>query len=232
MRTRQMALLLCLLITASAVQAHEDMSLFHAFTLEAAAGDNRDSDSMSEWDLSGWIGGDDNKLWVKSEGKKVSGTTGQSELWALYSRNIDTFWDAQIGLRDDYRPESTSYLVLGLMGLAPYYFETEAHLFFSQDGDISLRVHEENDFLITQKWILQPWVELNLFAQDVHELDTGSGLSDASIGLQLRYEITRKFAPYLAVSYEKLYGETADIAVAYGENRSDSSVTVGFRVMF
>ena len=207
-------------------------NVFHAFTLEAATGENRDQDSISEWDLSGWIGGDDNKLWLKSEGEKVSGSTEQSELWALYSRNIDTFWDAQIGLRDDNRSESTSYLVVGLMGLAPYYFETEAHLFVSQDGDISLRVREENDFLMTQKFIFQPWVELNLFAQDVHELDAGSGLSDASIGLQLRYEITRKFSPYLEVSYEKLYGETADIAVTAGENRSDSTVTAGFRVIF
>lgn len=207
-------------------------NVFHAFTLEAAAGENRDQDTVSKWDLDGWIGGDINKIWIKSEGEKVSGNTEQTELWALYSRNIDTFWDAQVGLRDDSRPESISYLVVGLIGLAPYYFETEAHLFVSQDGDISLRMREENDFLMTQKFIFQPWVELNLFAQDVHELDTGSGLSDASIGLQLRYEVTRKFAPYLEMSYEKRYGKTADIAVAAGENRSDSIATAGFRVIF
>ena len=222
----------CMMTSAAFASDKHGGNVFHAFTLEAAGGENRDQNSLSEWDLNGWIGGDNNKLWLKSEGEKVSGTTEQSELWALYSRNIDTFWDVQIGLRDDYRPESTSYLVVGLMGLAPHYFETEAHLFVSQDGDISLRVREENDFLITQKFIFQPWVELNLFAQEVHELDTGSGLSDASIGLQLRYEITRKFAPYLEVSYEKLYGETADMAVAAGKNRSDSALTAGFRVIF
>ena len=207
-------------------------NIFHAFTLEAATGNNNDQDSVGEWDLDGWVGGDTHKLWLKSEGEKISDTTEQAETWALYSRNIDTFWDAQIGLRDDMRPESTSYVVLGVMGLAPYYFETEAHLFVSQDGDISFRLREENDFLLTQKWVMKPWLEFNLFAQDVEELDTGSGLSDAAIGLQLRYEITRKFAPYLEVSYKKLFGETADIVVASGKERSDSAITAGFRMMF
>lgn len=226
-------LILAMVLSSMAFASdQQDGNSFHAFKLEAAAGDNRDDDAVSEWDLDGWAGGDNHKLWIKAQGHQEDHETVNSELWLMYSRNVATFWDAQIGVRDDYRPESTSYLVIGLMGLAPYYFETEAHLFVSQDGDVSLRIREENDFLITQKWILQPWVEVNVFAQDVDELDTGSGLSEAAIGLQLRYEITRKFAPYLELSYEKLYGDTADMAVAAGENRSDSVVTVGLRLMF
>ena len=158
--------------------------------------------------------------------------TEQSETWALYSYNLATFWDAQAGIRYDNQPESTNYVVAGLTGLAPYYFETEAHLFVSEEGDFSFRLREENDFLLTQKLILQPYLELNVYAQDVKELEVGSGLSDVSLGLQLRYEITRKIAPYVEVSYGRLFGDTADYANSNGEDRNDSSVTAGIRLMF
>lgn len=234
MFTKQVLAFFNMMLLASlsfAAGEHEE-EVFHAFTLEASAGENRDNASLRSWDLDGWIGTDDNKLWIKSEGFEADHQTESSENWLLYSRNVATFWDAQIGVRDDNRPESTSYFVAGINGLAPYYFETQAHLFVSQEGDVSLRIREENDFLFTQKLILQPYVEVNIFAQDVKELDVGSGLSEASIGMQLRYEITRKFAPYLEISYEKLYGGTADIAITNGEDRSDNTVTAGFRLMF
>jgi copper resistance protein B len=234
MFTKQVLIFVNMMLLASLSMAsgEHEAAVFHAATLEVSGGENRDNESWRDWDLDGWIGTDNHKLWIKSEGHEVDHQTESSENWLLYSHNVATFWDAQIGLRDDSRPESTSYLVAGFNGLAPYYFETQAHVFVSQKGDVSFRVREENDFLFTQKLIFQPYVEVNIFAQEVKELNTGSGLSEASIGLQLRYEITRKFAPYLEVSYEKLYGDTADIAVAAGENRSDSAVTAGFRVMF
>lgn len=240
MFTRRFSLLLkssLLLLSALAFSpvshAHDyDASVFHAFRLEMDAGEDRENQSVSNWNLDGWIGGDDNKLWLKSVGDVVNHHTETSENWALYSRNIATFWDMQAGLRYDDHPESTSYFVAGFTGLAPYHFETEAHIFSSDDGDVSFRLREENDFLFTQKLILQPFLVLNVYAQDVKALDVGAGLSDASIGLQLRYEITRKFAPYIEVSYDSLYGDTADIADAKGEHTSSSAITVGMRVMF
>ena len=229
---RSIALLLGFIALSPVVYAHDGAPLFHAFRLELDAGENRDNESISSWNLDGWVGGDDNKLWLKSEGAVAGHNTQTSENWAMYSRNVATFWDAQAGVRYDNRPESTSYFVAGVTGLAPYHFETEAHFFASEDGDVSFRLREENDFLLTQKIILQPYLEFNVFAQDVKDLDMGSGLSDASAGLQLRYEITRKFAPYIEVSYESLFGETADIADAKGEHTSDSTITAGIRFMF
>ena len=210
----------------------EEPQVFHALRLELDAGESRNNESVSSWNLDSWIGGDDNKLWLKSEGEVVSGDTEHSENWAMYSRNIGTFWDAQAGLRYDNKPESVTYFVAGFTGLAPYHFETEAHLFVSDEGDVSFRLREENDFLLTQKLILQPYLELNAYAQDVKALDVGSGLSDAKIGLQLRYEITRKFAPYIEVSYGTLLGETADIADRNSKHQSDSTITAGVRLMF
>ncbi|HSC76287.1 MAG TPA: copper resistance protein B [Pseudomonadales bacterium] len=234
MLTRQsISLLVSILMLSPVVSAHDhDATIFHAVRLEMDAGESRDNESVANWDLDGWIGGDDNKLWLKSEGAVVGHNTQTSEHWAMYSRNIDTFWDMQAGVRYDNKPESTSYFVAGFTGLAPYHFETEAHLFASDDGDVSFRLREENDFLFTQKLILQPFLELNIYAQDVKELDVGSGLSNANIGLQLRYEITRKFAPYIEVSYDSLYGGTADMADAKGEHTSDSAIVAGVRFMF
>jgi copper resistance protein B len=150
----------------------------------------------------------------------------------MYSRHVARFWDAQVGVRHDNKPASTGYVVAGVSGLAPYYFETEAHVFVSEDGDVSFRLRQENDFLFTQKLILQPYLELNVYAQDVKELEVGSGLSDVSIGLQLRYEITRKIAPYIEVSYESVFSDTADIADAKGEHTSGSAINAGIRLMF
>lgn len=227
-----LCVVLLLLAISPASYAHGDKPLFHAFRLELDAGENRNNESVANWNLDGWFGGDDNKLWLKSEGAVVGHNTQTSESWALYSRNIATFWDAQAGIRYDNKPESTGYFVAGFTGLAPYYFETEAHIFASEEGDVSFRLHTETDFLFTQKLILQPFLELNVFAQDVKELDVGSGMADANIGLQLRYEITRKVAPYIEVSYESLFGDTADIADANGEHASDSTITAGIRLMF
>src|SRR5690606_23382107 len=144
---------------------------------------------------------DEYKLWIKSEGERNDGKMESAEFWAMYSRNISTCWDAQAGIGYDNKPKSTTYLTMGFDGLAPYWFETEAHLFVGQHGDVTARLHGENDFLITQKLILQPYAEINLAAQDIHEQDIGAGITDGQIGLQTRYEFTKKFAPYVDVHY-------------------------------
>lgn len=205
--------------------------IFHMFRLEADTGTGS-GDTISTWDFDGWVGTDENKLHLKSEGEAEDGDVHDAEFWAMYSRNIDTFWDAQVGVRYDSEPRSTSYLVAGFEGLAPQFFEMEAHVFVSADGDISVRLRQEKDFLLTQRLIVQPYLEANLFVQNVPELEKGSGLSDGEVGVQLRYEITRKFAPYVDVRYERKFGNTASIAIAGGEDRDAVIGSVGIRLMF
>lgn len=217
-------------MTQAEMDQHEE-SFFHAFRLEANYGVGQ-NDPVASWDFRGWLGGDINKIWLRSEGESTSGKTEQAEFWALYSRNIATFWDAQAGVRYDAEPKGTAYLAMGFTGLAKYFFETEAHLFVSDKGDVSARLREENDFLLTQRLILQPYAEINLFAQDVPEQDVGAGLSSGEIGLQTRYEITRKFAPYFDVRYERKFGETSTIAQSNGEDNNDFIASVGLRLMF
>lgn len=222
-------------ITAFAIEGHPadaHPSLFHAIRLETDVGASRDG-TLTTWDLDGWVGGDYNKLWLKSEGEVLEGKTPErTEYWAMYSRNIAEFWDTQIGIRYNDQPNSTSYLVAGFEGLAPYLFETEAHLFVSDDGDVSARIRQENDLLITQKLIAQPYVEVNFSAQDIPEQEIGSGLTSGEFGIQTRYEITRKFAPYVDVRYERKFGETSAIARKDSENRDDVIASIGLRLMF
>jgi copper resistance protein B len=236
MRTKSLLMAVAMatlpLPVSAAEEAHADHpTIFHAFKLETDIGDNREG-TIASWDFDGWVGSDYNKLWLKSEGEHVEGDTHEAEFWAMYSRNVAEFWDAQVGLRHDTQPRSTSYVVVGFNGLAPYFFETEAHLFISDDGDVSARIRQENDLLLTQRLVLQPYGEINLFAQDVPELDTGAGLATGEIGLQTRYEITRKFAPYIDLRYERKFGETSSIARSEGEHRDDFIASAGLWLMF
>lgn len=209
-----------------------DSRIFHAIRLETDIGASRNG-TLSTWDLNGWMGGDINKLWIKSEGESLEGNTPEkAEYWAMYSRNITTFWDGQIGIRYDEQPNSTSYMVVGFQGLAPYLFETEAHLFVSEDGDVIARLRQENDLLITQKLITQPYFEVNFSAQDVPEQEIGAGLTSGEFGIQTRYEITRKFAPYIDLRYERKFGETSTIVKQQSEDRDDVIASIGLRFLF
>jgi copper resistance protein B len=216
------------------VHADEDHvghpTVFHAFQLEADVGEN--GETIATWDLDGWAGTDFNKLWLKSEGEKAGGNWSNAEFWTMYSRNIAEFWDAQIGLRYDVEPQSRSYLTVGLTGLAKYFFETQLHLFYSDEGILSARLRQEHDLLITQRLILQPYLELNLFAQDDHDLNTGAGFSDGDLGLQGRYEISRTFAPYVDFRYERQFGETSQLRRNEGEDVEQFIVSGGIRLLF
>lgn len=205
--------------------------IFHSFRLEADTGTGPEG-AVSSADLSGWIGTDEDKLWIKAEFERSGGELEQSEIWAMYSRNVAEFWDVQVGVRHDFGPSSVTYAVIGIEGLAPYFFETEAHMFVSEKGDLSFRFRREHDLLLTQRLILQPYAELNLQAQDVPEQEVAAGLSGVEVGIQTRYEIDRDFAPYLDVRYEVLPGETGRIAKEDGGSRGGASALVGLRISF
>jgi copper resistance protein B len=187
-----------------------------------------------KWDIQGWYGGDYDKLWLKSEGEGEFGKKPeQIELQALYSRAIDPWWNFQAGIRHDFRPDpERTHLVVGIQGLAPYWFEVDSSLFLSNKGDLTARFEAEYDQRITNQLILQPAVEFNLSAQDVPEIGIGSGLSSIEAGLRLRYEFVPEFAPYIGVEYERAFGDTADFRRAEGEDAGSWSLLAGVRVWF
>ena len=186
------------------------------------------------WDGEAWYGGDINRLTIKSEGEGAFGEgLEDTETQLLYSRAIGPYFNAQAGVRQDFGPGADrTYATIGFEGLAPYWFEVEGALFLSTKGDMLARIEGYYDQRITQKLILQPMAELNLSAQNIRESGIGAGLSDVALGLRLRYEIVREFAPYVGVEWERKVGDTARFARASGEDASKVSLVAGIRVWF
>ena len=157
----------------------------------------------------------------------------KGEIQLLYSRRLSDFFDAQAGVRYDFAPDpERGFGVFALQGLAPYWFEVDASAFVSNEGELSARFEAEYDLLITQKLILQPTAEVNIAAQSVRERGIGSGINDVELGLRLRYEIERKFAPYVGTSWERKIGQTADYARNEGEDVDNLSFVTGVRFSF
>jgi len=187
------------------------------------------------FDAQGWWGTDRNRLWVKSEIEYdfERNRFEEAELQALWSRPIARYFDFQAGIRHDFEPDPTrTFGVIGIQGLAPYWFEIDANIFVSGRGDVSARFEAEYDLLLTQRLIIQPRTELNFAVQSVEDFGVGSGLSTAEVGLRLRYEIKRQFAPYVGVNWVRSVGETADFARADAENVGAVSVVAGLRLWF
>ena len=217
---------------AEAHVGHDLGFIPHAFILELDAGRTNRSTDVAAWDFDGWVGGDLNKLWLKSEGDISDSDTEQAELWAMWSRNVSEFWDVQLGARYDWQPHAHEYLVAGVSGLAPYFIETELHGFIRDDGDVSARLRVEHEALLTNRLILRPRLEVDANASEDRAEDLGTGLTDMLADLQLRYEITRQFAPYLALRYEQKFGDTADFARESGEQTHITSLNAGIRFLF
>lgn len=185
------------------------------------------------WDVQGYYGGDLDKFWFKSEGEGTFGDSPESaEIQGLWSHAIGPWWDLQAGVRQDLTGPERTHAVLGVQGLAPYMFEVDAAAFLSTKGDLTARVEAELDQRITQRLILQPRAEVNLSAQDIPELGVGAGLDSVELGVRLRYEFAREFAPYIGIEQEWKVGQSADYARLAGEDPSVTNYVVGFRFWF
>jgi len=195
----------------------------------------RSTDGPDPFVLDGqlWIGKDLNKLWIKTEVERVDGETEEAELQALYSRAIAPYWDAQIGWRRDFRPKpERDWLAIGVQGLAPYFFEVDAALFIGESGRSAARLEAEYEFMFSQRLILSPEIEVNFYGKDDPAIGIGSGLSDIELGLRLRYEIRREFAPYVGINWSRKYGQTADYAKTAGNDIKDTQIVAGVRIWF
>jgi len=237
LRAAGLAALLAVLPARAAAQVMDD----HAYSLvlfdQLEYRRTGDGNPLG-WDFLGWIGGDFTRFWVKSEGDVATvGGAGEGELQGLYSRLIAPFWEFQTGLRLDtrYGPGANRarlLAVVGLEGLAPYWFELEPALFVSASGDVSARLTGTYDMFLTQRLLLQPRLEVNAAVQKVPEFGVGSGLNDTELGLRLRYEIRREYAPYLGINWVRRYGGTADLVRQAGEPVGRLSVVGGLRIWF
>ena len=194
----------------------------------------RDGEDGYLFDAQAWYGGDIDKVWLKSE---VEGSWGEklehAEVQALWSHAIGPWFDLQGGVRFDPQPgPNRTHLAVGIQGLAPYWWEVEGTIFLSSKGELTARAEAEYDLRITQKLILQPRGEVELAAQDIEELGIGAGLSEGSLGLRLRYQISPLVAPYVGVEYERAFGDTRDFRRAEGEQADGFNLLAGIRLWF
>ena len=215
------------------MQFHGDQKFFQAL-INVAEVQFRKGREAFEWDGEAWYGGDINRLWLKSEGEGEFGRSlEKAELQALYSRAIGPYFNLQGGLRYDFKPNpSRVYATVGVEGLAPSFFDIEGALFLSNKGELMARAEGSYDQRITQRLILQPRAEINFAAQNSREIGVGAGLSDAELGLRLRYDIRREFAPYVGVQYRRAFGRTRDYLRDEGEDAGSWSLLTGVRLWF
>ncbi len=194
---------------------------------------NGDGSSGQAIDMQAWYGGDIDKVWFKAEGERSDGHLGATRVEALWNHAIAAYWGGQLGVRHDAgEGPSRDWVAFGVQGLAPYWFEVEATAYVGESGRTALRLEAEYELLLTQRLILQPDVEVSFYGKDDPGRGIGSGLSDVDVGLRLRYEFTRKFAPYVGVVWSRKFGRTADFSRAEGGGAEDTQAVAGVRLWF
>jgi copper resistance protein B len=161
---------------------------------------------------------------------------GEAEIQVLYSKLVHPFWDLQVGVKYDQLygddGKGRGFAVIGIEGVAPYFVHIDTALFVSHQGDVSLRFKSEYELLLSQKLILQPSLETNIAIQQVEDFGVGSGFNDIELGLRLRYEVTRNFAPYIGINWTRLLGDTAKFAQEEGESIDEVLGVIGLRLLF
>jgi copper resistance protein B len=224
---------------------HDDplLAMFKLDQFERAHGDDAYS---SSWEAEAWIGHDFDKLWVRTEGERESGVT-DARIEAFWDHAFASFWDWQLGVRHDFgngpqrplsaihglrgtwAPAQRSWAAFGVQGLAPYWFEVEATAYVGEQGRTAMRLRAEYELLLTQRLILQPELEANLYSKSDPARGVTDGLSDIEFGLRLRYEIRRELAPYVGVVWVRRFGDSGALPMHAG---SDTQLVAGLRVWF
>jgi len=212
-----------------------DDPIFYHLLFNQLEGRTNGPDSEFRWDGEGWIGTDMNKLWFKSEGFEENGRVSDGITEALYDRPIPylRYFDFQAGVRYDLDSNpGRTWGAIGIEGLAPDFFEFEPTFYFSDRGRVAGRVVGSYDLLITQRLIAQPEIEMNFYNKSDPSREAGSGLSELDTGLRIRYEISRKLAPYVGFAYTGHYGETATLVRQDGGIPNDPRFVFGVRLWY
>jgi copper resistance protein B len=205
----------------------------HKVTLNRLEAWDADEGTGQAWEGIAWFGSDTDRLWLRSEGERVGGHTESADLEVLYGRSVSPWWDVVAGVRHDFKPgDSRSWVAFGVQGMAPYRFEVSATAYVGEDGQVAGNIEAEYTLRITNRLILQPLVEVDITAKDDADGGVGRGVSGIEAGLRLRYEVSRRFAPYVGVVYERAFGDTADHRRAEGESARDTRFVAGVRIWF
>lgn len=185
------------------------------------------------WDTKTWVGTDLNRVWLRSEGASADGVIEEAEAHALYGRSFARWWDVVVGVRQDIRPgPGQTWAAVGIQGLAPQWFEVEATLYVGESAATLARFEAEYEVLLTNRLMLQPLFEANVFGKALPERGIGAGLSTLETGIRLRYEIRRELAPYVGLLWHRKFFGTADYARAAGDSVGGWRAAMGLRLWF
>lgn len=194
---------------------------------------DRDEGSTLGWNLEGWLGGDIDRLWLRAEGERTNGETDKAETQLLWGHAIGPWWDLLAGLRQDAKPgHSRTWAAFGLQGMPLYGLETEATLYLGEHNQAALRLEADYDILITNRLILQASGEVEGYTRNEPQRRLGSGLASSEFGLRLRYELSRQFAPYVGLSWERQYGNSARLSRNAGHRTEQGQWVAGIRMWF
>ena len=184
-------------------------------------------------DSKAWIGRDRDRLWLRAEGDSEEGRVGEAQAHVFYGRQFSRWWDIVGGIRQDFRPgPAQTWAAIGVQGLAPYWFEIEATAYVGVSGRTHVRFEVEYELLLTNRLILQPLVEAEIYGKSDPERGVGAGVSTTDVGFRLRYEFRREMAPYVGVVWSNKWGHTADFAEAAGEDAGGARLVTGVRLWF
>lgn len=185
------------------------------------------------WEADAWWGTDLNRLWLRSEGQRLGSETSKASVEALWGHAYARWWDVLAGVRHDFgREAGRDYLAIGVQGLAPYWFEISATGYLEAHGRHAARVEVEHDLLFTNRLMLQSLLKADAHARRDARHATGAGVSSVEFGLRLRFEVTRRFAPYVGLGIERAVADTADMRRSAGHDVNDTRVVVGVRTWF
>lgn len=192
-------------------------------------------EARAAWDAQAWYGGDYDKIWLKTEGSYVAGDPDrglrEASLEVLWNRVITPWWSVQVGGRRDVEQQrSRTWAAFGIQGLAPQWFETEATVYAGEQGRTAARLKVQYELLLSQRLVLQPFVETNLYGRTDAQRQIGSGISDLQLSVRLRFEVRRELAPYVGLVWVRRFGSTADMVRAAGGHAGEVQLAAGLRV--
>jgi copper resistance protein B len=183
-----------------------------------------DAGATFAWDVEAWAGGDTNRLYLRSEGEQVDGDGDEATAELLWARPVSRWWNVAAGIRGDFEPgDSRTWLAIGVFGLAPYRLHVQATAYLGESGRTALRFKTDYDFLLTNRLILQPRLQLDAYGKDDSARGIASGISSLDVGLRLRYEVRREFAPYRGVLWVNRFGS---------EDLNQLQALAGLRIWF
>ena len=148
----------------------------------------RDADeSTYEWDAAAWYGGDFNKVWLETEGEHVDGRRRRRARRSCSGIASRPRGGARaLGVRQDFGDgPARNWLAVRRRRPRAGLHRDRSDGVSRRGGRTALRLSADYDLLITQRLVLQPEVELNVYGSDDPERLIGAGLSDLEAGLAI-----------------------------------------------